>query len=96
MNSTEVTTIFANTKCEKSNYFELFNLLNSTRHSNHSINKVCLNNEDKIFVGRCNCGKKIYHPILGDEVIWGLIISPKNLALLRMVTFEKAALILQD
>jgi hypothetical protein len=96
MNQSNVDPNYVNMKCSRLNHFAMFTLLNSTKNLNHSANRVYQNYESKIFAIRCNCGPKVYHPVLGDNVIWGKIISSKDLQLLKELTFDEIAYRLKD
>ena len=43
-----------------------------------SANKLYYNNAGELFAIRCNCGRKSYHPVYGDKVVWGQTI-PVNI-----------------
>lgn len=54
---------------------ELFRKFNEQQkksgHEKCSANFPYFNNRGELFAVRCNCGKKSYHPVYGDEVVWG-------------------------
>jgi len=79
---------FLNKKVEDLNFFELFKVLNSTKHSNHSANKICRDNNGNIIAVRCNCRRKIYHPIINNKVSWKQEIIGKNIPILKKLGLE--------
>lgn len=91
MDQVNQVTDYANKKCETLRRIEMFTMLNSTRTANHAANGIRENEEGKIFATRCNCGKKVYHPILCDGVIWGQVIPPKKLQILKKKNFNEIA-----
>ena len=76
---------------------QLFRKFNLQPRSNIkcSVNNPCFNNDGKLLAMRCNCGNKVYHPVIGDVIIWDQIISPKTLATLKKLPINKALSILQ-
>jgi hypothetical protein len=77
----------AKMKTKNLGHFSLFQMLNSTRHGNHSANKRY---EDK--EGRCNCGAKTYHPVYESRIHWETIIIGNGLP----IYLKKRSWILED
>jgi len=67
-----------------------FRRLNQTRHGSHSANKIIRNDTGEIIAIRCNCGEKIYHPVLGDKVFWNSVFLPKQLSLFRRTSLKSS------
>lgn len=76
---------------------ELFEKLNSQRlNVKCGANLLIYNTIGELLAVRCNCGKKVYHPIAEDKVVWWKIITPRNLLRLRQLSVGKALAILQE
>lgn len=69
---------------------ELFSELNSHRSDlKCGANSLIYNTIGELIAVRCNCGKKVYHPIAENKVIWWKIITPRNLLILRQFSVGK-------
>ncbi|NVN97043.1 hypothetical protein HXX01_02305 [Candidatus Nomurabacteria bacterium] len=76
---------------------EFFEKLNSNRPNlKCGANLPIYNTMGELLAVRCNCDRKVYHPIAEDRVIWWKIITPRNLLRLRQLSVGKALAILQE
>jgi len=76
---------------------EFFEKLNSDRPNMEcGANLPIYNIMDELLAVRCNCGKKVYHPVAEGKVVWWKIITPRNLLTLRQFSLGKALAILQE
>ena len=83
MRKGKMVNIISNTEIEDLHPFVLFRTLNSTKHENHSANKICRSNDGKLIAVRCNCDKRIYHPIMDNKVYWEENILAQNISFLK-------------
>jgi hypothetical protein len=83
-------------KRERTNPYWFFQVLNATRFEKHSANKSYKNEEGKIVVVRCNCGRKTYHPVNNGKVSWNIKIEAKHLLFYISLESKKAEIIFED
>ncbi len=77
---------------------QLFEYLNSQRPENSkcAANRPYFNNAGELIAVRCNCGKKVYHPIYGVIVDWNNKPSPSMMSKVRNLKVEAALWLFEE
>lgn len=73
---------FAEIKMEDLDFF-VIRKFNNKRVKNHSANKIIRNLNGTPIAIRCNCNKKTYHLIVGENILWDQDIPPQTIQWLR-------------